>query len=154
MAGHGLNIEPNSFSLSICKRQGNLFRECQNAFDADAIDFINKFMDSEIASDMDDELSPCHLWGVKQMGETLLHLTNVRKYCGGYIDGEVLFWLGYLYRYWSCWLDIPSKQVIRLAPAQDICDWYEGLHTIGFKEAINMIMRRNFLSCQQTHFKN
>jgi len=143
MAEHGLSIEPNSFSLSVCKRQGNLFRECQGGFHVDAFDFINKFMDSEIAADMDDELSPCHLWGIKQMGETLLHLTEVRKHSGGYVDGDVLYWLGYLYRYWSHWLKTPSKKVIRLAPAKDICDWYEGLHTIGYKEAIYMIMQRS-----------
>ena len=143
MEEHGLKIEPNSFSLSVCKRQGNLFRECQYDFNADAFDFINKFMDSEIASDMDDELSPCHLWGIKQMGETLLHLTDVQIHSGVYVNGEVLYWLGYLYRYWSCWLKTPSKKVIRQAPAKDICDWYEGLHTVGFKEAIYMIIQRN-----------
>ena len=90
MVKHGLITEPNSFAISICKRQGNLFRASQYGFDSDAFDFISKFMNSEIAADMDDELSPCHIWGIKQMGETLLHLTDVQKHSGGYADADVL----------------------------------------------------------------
>ena len=144
ISARGPDKELSLFEIAVCEGQGDLFEESQYDFGCDALDFITKFMNSEIAESLDNDLSMCHTWGVKQTGETLMSMVDVKKHSGNtYISRECLFWVGYMYRYWTWWLGAPSKAIISEVPAATACAMYEGYHTLDVEAAIMMFIRAN-----------
>jgi len=142
MSKRGLDNELGEFELTTCRNQGDLFEDCEylEEHPCDAIDFITKFMNSEIAASMDKDVSMCHTWGTKQIYETLFSMVNIkRRESEVYTDSRSLFWVGYMYRYWVWWLGESSKEVIRKVPAELACGMYTGLHTLDVKQAIIML---------------
>ena len=142
MANRGLDKELSAFEIAVCDAQGDLFEESQYDFECDAFDFVTKFMNSEIADSLDQDLSMCHTWGIKQIGETLLSMAAVNKHTGNkYISRNCLHWVGYLYRYWVWWLGTPSKTIIKEVPVETACAMYDGYHTLDVEAAIMMFIR-------------
>ena len=142
MSERGFDKELSLFEIAVCESQGDLFEESQYDFGCDAFDFITKFMQSEIAESLDHDLSMCHTWGIKQTGETLMSMVDVKKHDGSkYIARECLFWVGYMYRYWTWWLGTPSKTIIAEVPIETACAMYEGYHTLDVEAAIMMFQR-------------
>ncbi|MCL1808953.1 MAG: hypothetical protein FWG42_04185 [Clostridiales bacterium] len=142
MAPRGLDKELSLFEIAVCENQGDLFEESQYDFNCDAFDFVTKFMNSEIAGSLDQDLSMCHTWGIKQIGETLISMVEIEKHSGEeYISRDCLHWVGYLYRYWAWWLGTSSRQIILDAPVALACAMYDGYHTLDMKAAILMFLR-------------
>ena len=142
MPERGFDKELSLFELAVCDSQGDLFEESQYDFCCDAYDFITKFMNSEIAESLDQDLSMCHTWGIKQIGETLMSMVDIAKHSGElYISRDCLFWVGYMYRYWTWWLGTPSKTIIKKVPVEVACAMYEGYHTLDVEAAITMFLR-------------
>ena len=137
MAGSNYDLridwEREGFSLDeldIIEKQAELFECCQSALNVDAFDFIEKFMRSKIAEDTA-EFSNAHN---EQIGKTLIDSVGIKplsdmKYT------EALYWIGYLYRYWTL-MGTPSKDVINVAPVEKAYILYNGYHTLGLQEAI------------------
>ena len=144
MLKRGIDKELNMFELFTCRNQGALFSDCQylDYYPCDAYDFITKFMYSDIAESMDKEVSMCHTWGTEQLYETLFFQQEYKKFGGVFIDDRVLYWVGYLYRYWAWWIGESSKDIIRIIPVERACQTYIGLHTLSPEEAIMMWKNR------------
>ena len=124
----------------VCSLQGNLFELCQYKLKCDPFEFIEKFMESETAHDMDDnyidycELDPFEF--VQSMGNKIqVSISENKKY------HEALFWTGYVYRYWS-YMGLTSKEIIRIFPVEAAYEAYKGLHTLSVKEAIRIYVER------------
>ena len=144
MQVRGFEKELGAFERTNCKIHGRLFADCQfEDRPSDALDFITKYMNSQLAAEMDKDLAMCHNWGQAQLLETFLGMESVKLHEGEYIDSEVLRWVGYLYRYWTWWLGASSKEIIKEVPAELACGVYIGLHTLDPKQAILTLKRRN-----------
>ena len=50
---------------------------------------------------------------------------------------EVLYWIGYLYRYWACTRGEQSKRIYRQAPAKTMKRNYMAFHTFDPDVAID-----------------
>ena len=139
----GVEKELNSFELYVCINQGYLFEECQYHFYGalDPFDFVERFMVSDIASDMDNDLCYAHTWGLVQMMDVLVEELDLKPFTGKYLDYRALHWIGYMYRYWVFWLGISSKEVYAQVPLEKALESYLGLHTLDPKEAIYMWSR-------------
>ena len=141
MSSRGINNELNGFELTTCKIQGDLFSDCQylEQYSCDAIDFVTKYMNSDIAADMDKDVATCHVWGTKQLYETFMSNTSVNKFDNALVDSRALEWVGYLYRYWVWWLGDSSKDLINNYPVKSLLESYTGLHTLDPKESIYIL---------------
>ena len=139
----GIDKELNSFERYVCHLQGKLFEESQcYAYGAiDPYDFVEKFMNSEIASDMDDDVCYAHTWGLAQMMETLVEELDFKPFDGNYLNYQALHWVGYMYRYWA-WLGKPSREIVKIAPVEKAYMLYAGYHTLDVKEAIRLFIQR------------
>ena len=52
----------------------------------------------------------------------LLYLEDVKKHNGEvFIDSESLRWMGYLYRYWTCWLGRICMRIIHAISRTSYC---------------------------------
>ncbi|MCL2153737.1 MAG: hypothetical protein FWH57_12435 [Oscillospiraceae bacterium] len=128
-----INWEREGFSLDeldVIEKQAELFENCQSALNVDAFDFIEKFMQSHIAEDTASFSTAQN----EQIGKALLRAVGIKplqeqKY------SEALYWIGYLYRYWTL-MGTPSKDVIKVAPVEKAYILYNGYHTLGVQEAI------------------
>lgn len=123
----------DSIQLKLCDIQGRLF-ERSTAFASEG--FIRDFMNSEVAGHLD---SPYNK--LQWMGEEYL-LDELEEEKGLSRDGEkyspeVLYWIGYLYRYWACSRHESSKRIYRKAPAKTMKRNYPAFHTLDPDIAID-----------------
>lgn len=123
----------NSIQLKLCDIQGRLF-ELSTRYASEK--FIRDFMNSEVAKHLD---SPYNK--LQWMGEEYLidELNDEKKLS---TDGEkyppdVLYWIGYVYRYWACTRGEKSKKIFRQAPAKTMKRNYLAFHTFDPDIAID-----------------
>lgn len=132
----GVDTELNEFKIAVCDNQGLLFQDCQWDFEADANDFIEKFMNSDVAASMDNTVSPFHNTGTKQLGESLLKEVVLKPIECEYKNSDILYWIGYIYRYWVWWLGDTSKEVYKKADYATMDRLYSYLHMLSPELAI------------------
>ena len=115
----------DSIQLKLCDIQGRLF-ERSTAFASEG--FIRDFMNSEVAEHLDSPYNKLQWMGEEYLLEELEDekelATDGEKY-----STEVLYWIGYLYRYWACSRGEKSKRIYRQAPAKTMKRNYMVFHT-------------------------
>jgi len=55
------------------------------------------------------------------------------------IGDQVMYWIGYIYRYWSFLTGQTSREIIEIAPVEKLVNLYSGYHTLGCWEAIELL---------------
>lgn len=119
--------------LKLCDIQGRLF-ERSTAYASEG--FIRDFMYSELAEHLD---SPYNK--LQWMGEEYLldELNDEKKLSqvGEKYSPEVLYWIGYLYRYWASSRKEKSRKIYRIAPAKTMKRNFMAFHTFDPDIAID-----------------
>ena len=123
----------DSIRLKLCDIQGRLF-ERSTAYASEA--FIHDFMNSEVAEHLDSPYNKLQWMGEEYLLDELKDEkrldTDGEKY-----SPEVLYWIGYLYRYWACARGEKSKRIYRQAPAKTMKRNYMAFHTLDPEVAID-----------------
>ena len=123
----------DSIRLKLCDIQGRMF-ERSTAYASE--DFIRDFMNSEVAEHLDSPYNKLQWMGEEYLMDELKDEkkldTDGEKY-----SPEVLYWIGYLYRYWACTRGEKSKRIYRQAPAKTMKRNYMAFHTFDPEVAIN-----------------
>ena len=123
----------DSIRLKLCDIQGRMF-ERSTAYASE--DFIRDFMNSEVAEHMDSPYNKLQWMGEEYLMDELKDEkkldTDGEKY-----SPEVLYWIGYLYRYWACTRGEKSKRIYRQAPAKTMKRNYMAFHTFDPEVAID-----------------
>ena len=123
----------DSIRLKLCDIQGRMF-ERSTAYASE--DFIREFMNSEVAEHLDSPYNKLQWMGEEYLMDELKDEkkldTDGEKY-----SPEVLYWIGYLYRYWACTRGEKSKRIYRQAPAKTMKRNYMAFHTFDPEVAID-----------------
>ena len=123
----------DSIRLKLCDIQGRMF-ERSTAYASE--DFIRDFMNSEVAEHLDSPYNKLQWMGEEYLMDELKDEkkldTDGEKY-----SPEVLYWIGYLYRYWACTRGEKSKRIYRQAPAKTMRRNYMAFHTFDPDVAID-----------------
>jgi len=123
----------DSIRLKLCDIQGRLF-EHSTAYASES--FIRDFMNSKVAEHLDSPYNKLQWMGEEYLIDELKDEktldTDGEKY-----SPEVLYWIGYLYRYWACTRGEKSKRIYRLAPAKTMKRNYMAFHTFDPDVAID-----------------
>ncbi|MBQ3830988.1 MAG: hypothetical protein II813_08770 [Spirochaetales bacterium] len=123
----------DSIRLKLCDIQGRLF-ESSTAYASEG--FIRDFMNSKVAERLDSPYNKLQWMGeeylIDELKEEKMLGTEGEKY-----SPEVLYWIGYLYRYWACSRDERSKRIYRQAPAKTMRRNYLAFHTFDPDVAID-----------------
>lgn len=123
----------DSIQLKLCDIQGRLF-ERSTAYASEG--FIRDFMNSEVAEHLDSPYNKLQWMGEEYLIDELKDEktlgTDGEKY-----SPEVLYWIGYLYRYWACTRGERSKRIYRQAPAKTMKRNYMAFHTFDPDAAID-----------------
>ncbi len=123
----------DNIQLKLCDIQGRLF---ERSGDYASEGFIRDFMNSEVAKHLDSPYNKLQWMGEEYLLDELKDEKNLSR-DGEKYSPEVLYWIGYLYRYWACSRNERSKRIYRLAPAKTMNRNYSAFHTFDPDIAID-----------------
>ena len=96
--------------LKLCDIQGRLFElSLQAGYDSE--DFMKRFMRSKVARDLDSEYNRMQWAGEEYLLEEFADECPQTQKGNARYDREVMYWTGYLYRYWHILTNEPSREI-------------------------------------------
>lgn len=120
----------------LCDIQGRLFElALKNRYDCPA--FIKDFMNSQAADALDDTYDRLQWAGEEYILEELNEEVHGLKKMGEIYSNEVMYWTGYVYRYWHYYTGESSQEIYKIADAEMMNDCWLGFHTLDVEMAID-----------------
>ena len=120
----------------LCDIQGRLFElALKNGYDCP--EFIRAFMNSRAAAALDDTYDRLQWAGEEYILEELNDEAGGLKKAGTLYSKEVMYWTGYIYRYWHYYTGESSKAIFQTAGADTMNDCWLGFHTFDVEMAID-----------------
>ena len=124
----------NELQLKMCDIQGRLF-ELSGTKGYDSASFIKAFMTSDVAKGLDSKFNRLQWAGEEYLLAEISDTAELTK--GGTVyDKEVLYWTGYLYRFWHFNTGEDSKEIYKQAPAETMSRNWLIFHTLAPEVAI------------------
>lgn len=125
----------NKIELKLCDIQGRLFvRAAKTGYSSE--DFIRAYMNSAVAKGLDSEYNRMQWAGEEYLLEELQDEAAL-KMDGEIWQEDILFWIGYIYRYWHLYTGEKSKQIYGMASAKTMRRNYMMFHTLDPQIAID-----------------
>lgn len=127
----------DALKLKLCDIQGRLF-ELFSDTEYDVESLVKTFMNSEIAKNLDSEYNRMQWAGEEYLLEELI-ATCRGKLTAKHEDfsKDVLFWMGYVYRYWHFYTGEESHKIYKQAPFERMNVNYLMFHTMDVEMAID-----------------
>ena len=124
----------NELQLKLCDIQGRLF-ELSGKKEYDSAVFIKTFMTSDVAKGLDSKFNRLQWAGEEYLLAEVEDIAPLPK-SGKIFDKEILYWSGYLYRFWHYSTGEDSKEIYRQAPAETMKRNWLIFHTFAPEVAI------------------
>lgn len=120
----------NVFQLKLCDIQGRLFElSAEKKYNSAA--FINIFMTSDTAKELDSEYNRMQWAGEEYLLEEVVAAAgDALNTCGEIFSKDILYWIGYTYRYWHYYSGEDSAKIYRQAPVETMKRNYMIFHTM------------------------
>lgn len=120
----------------LCDIQGRLFElALKNRYDCP--EFINAFMNSRAAAALDDTYDRLQWAGEEYILDELDEEAHGLKMAGIVYTSEVMYWIGYTYRYWHYYTGESSHDIYKTADAETMNECWLGFHTLDVEMAID-----------------
>lgn len=126
----------DELQLKLCDIQGRLF-ELSADHSYESTSFIKAFMNSEVAKALDSTYNRMQWAGEEYLLEELEDIAgdNLTKE-GEIYSKDILYWIGYLYRYWHYYTNEDSRKIYKQAPVGTMKRNYFMFHTMAPELAI------------------
>ncbi len=118
----------NELQLKLCDVQGRLF-ELSADKKLDSVAFIKAFMNSDVAKGLDSRFNHMQWAGEEYLLEELMESGNT-FIAGEVFSKDVLYWIGYVYRYWHYYTGEDSVKIYKQAPVRTMKRNYLMFHTM------------------------
>lgn len=127
---------------SLCQTQGSLF-QLSGTLGYSSHAFIKAFMTSPIAKALDSDFDFLQ-WAGKEYILEKMSEELPEAFCreGEIYDGDTLYWIGYLYRYWNHYTGESSKVIYKTADDKLMNTLFLGYHTLDNRMAIDRIKEK------------
>ena len=120
----------------LCDIQCRLFElALKNKYDCPA--FIKTFMNSQAAAALDDIYDRLQWAGEEYILEELEDEAKGLEKAGIIYNKEVMYWIGYIYRYWHYYTNEDSREIYKIADAKTMNECWLGFHTLDVEMAID-----------------
>lgn len=127
----------DTIKLKLCDIQGRLFELFADS-QYDAENLVKTFMTSDLARALDSEYNRMQWAGEEYLFEELLATCNEKLTLKNEnMSKEVLFWMGYIYRYWHFYTGEESIKIYKQAPFETMNTNYLIFHTFDAEVAID-----------------
>lgn len=120
----------NSLQLKLCDIQGRLFElSAEKQYNSTA--FIKAFMTSETAKALDSEYNRMQWAGEEYLlEEVVADAGDMLSADGEIFSKDILYWIGYIYRYWHYYNGEDSAKIYKQAPIDTMKRNYMMFHTM------------------------
>lgn len=126
----------NELQLKLCDIQGRLF-ELSADKKYDSASFVKAFMTSEVAKALDSTYNRMQWAGEEYLLEEITAVAGDKLIAPGEVySKDVLYWIGYLYRYWHYYTNEDSAKIYKQAPVGTMRRNYMMFHTMAPEVAI------------------
>lgn len=130
--------------LHLAEDQGNLFVESLSKYKGSSPIFIRRFMYSK-------EVAIIDRWNIFDSAQILSELEKKSlSYGTQKYDEDVIYWIGYIYRYFAYVYEIPSKRIYQIINADEMNKIYKVYHTMDPKFAIDRILEEKEISIDKS----
>ena len=120
----------NAFDLKVCDVQGRLFELSVKA-EYNSEKFVKCFMKSEVAKHLDSSFNHMQWAGEEYLlAEIADSAGDVLHENGQIFSKDVLYWIGYIYRYWHYHTGEDSAKIYKQAPVKTMVRNFLMFHTM------------------------
>lgn len=132
--------------LRLAEYQGKLFELSSNRLECSSSIFIRRFLHSDLLKLLDKNESSLISLDVNEGLEDIENQFGKTNYGKIKFSKEVLFWMGYLYRYISYTRDIETPLLMKLINYKQLNELYYVYHTQDLEWCINNLLELNNLT--------
>jgi len=132
--------------LTLCKLQGELFENSIKYVNQSSSIFIRRFMNSNIARTFDSKDILNDTKPFEMIYEIIDDEFGKSEYGSKKFGSESLFWIGYIYRYFSYTYNLSSKQVYKMIKPDELNERYYVYHTFDPAFAIERMLEEKNIS--------
>lgn len=120
----------DELQLKLCDIQGRLFElSAEKKYNSAA--FVKAFMTSDTAKALDSEYNRMQWAGEEYLLEEIVSAAGDLLTADGEIyDTDILYWIGYIYRYWHYYSGEDSTKIYKQAPVETMKRNYMIFHTM------------------------
>ena len=129
--------------LRMCEVQGEFFVKSLEFFpNLSSFVFIRRFMKSNLARHLDqtDYFSDC--FSLITLADRLSSEFDNDNYGKEKLSIDVLYWIGFVYRYWSYYKKMSSSTIFSIANGNFMADNYFECHTYSNINAVNVLINK------------
>ena len=132
-----------SIELQLCDIQGRLFKlSAQRGINS--AEFVKVFMKSATAKALDSTYNRMQWAGEEYLLEEVIdEAGDGFEKPGEVYTEELIYWIGYIYRYWHYVTGESSKEIYKLAPVKVMKQNYERLYLMTPEEVIEILKESN-----------
>ena len=130
----------NKDGLLLCDLQAKTFESAVDLTSVSSEIFIRRFMNSKIAKAMDNESILQTNIHEKDILDMVEEQYGKLKYVSIKYTHNEMFWIGYLYRYFSYTYDLSSVQVYKIVKPRELRGLFLAYHTMDTSQAIERIL--------------
>ena len=130
----------DSDGILLCELQGSTFELSLEKVETSSLIFIRRFMNSEVVKLLDNgsilqtNLQPQDI--IEYIEEEYHEL----KYGKEKYTNNEMYWIGYLYRYFSYTYELSSYRVYKMVKPKELRNLYLPYHTLSVEQAIERIL--------------
>lgn len=130
-------MRKDRIDLCLADMQGRLFENSRKyKFDSEI------FMNSDIAKDLGSKISIKKLADDKIIMKKFLESSKKKLNTIGHsFDEEILYWIGYVYRYWNILTGESSKDIYKKAPVRLKEEKYDEYHLVDIEDVIDILRK-------------
>lgn len=132
-----------SIELQLCDIQGRLFKLSAKKGISSA-EFIKVFMKSSTAKALDSTYNRMQWVGEEYLLEEVIDEAGDRfEKTGEICTEELIYWIGYIYRYWHYVTGESSKEIYKQVPVKVMKQNYEKFYMMTPEEVIDLLKENN-----------
>lgn len=128
----------DELELKLCDIQGRLF-ELSGKKKISSAAFIRAFMKSDVAKALDSRYNRAQWMGEEYLLEEVCYSCKELSESGEVFPADVLYWIGYIYRFWHIYSGEDSSKILRIAPVDTMKRNYFMFHTMDPSLAIDKL---------------
>lgn len=143
----------DSIGLLLCDLQGEAFERSIELTETSSEIFMRRFMYSKTVKMLDNETIISSNMQAKDIVEMVTEEYKASKYGSVKYSREEMYWIGYLYRYFSYTYNKSSKQVYKIVKPKELRKLYPAYHTLGVDQAIERILEAKGINPQENELE-
>ena len=126
--------------LLLCDLQGNTFELSLELTTTSSEIFMRRFMYSKVAKTLDNESVLQMNIQPKDIIKRIEEEYKESKYGSVKYTKNEMYWIGYLYRYFSYTYELPSTRVYKIVKPKELRGLFLPYHTLSIEQAIERIL--------------